>query len=274
MNYRHAFHAGNFADCFKHALLMALLDCLCRKPAPFCAMDTHAGSGRYDLSADPARRTEEAQGGILRLLANRGAGSPLGPYLDLIGRLGLYPGSPLIIRALLRPGDRLICCEKHPEEAATLKGLFRDDRQVEVHARSGWEAMGALLPPKEKRGLVFIDPPYEARDEFATLVGALKTGHARFGHGVFAAWYPIKGLASVHAFHADVKAASIRDVIALSLCLRDPTDPERLNGCGLLVVNPPYGFAEAGETLARAVLAGLGSSEHGAGAQLLRIADE
>ncbi|HET6605094.1 MAG TPA: 23S rRNA (adenine(2030)-N(6))-methyltransferase RlmJ [Rhodopila sp.] len=274
MNYRHAFHAGNFADCFKHALLVVLLESLARKPAPFSVMDTHAGSGRYDLSADAARRTEEAQGGILRLLANRPDGSPLVPYLDLIGRLGLYPGSPLIIRTLLRPADRLVCCEKHSEEAAALKSLFHDDRQVEVHARSGWEAMGALLPPKQKRGLVFIDPPYEARDEFATLVAALKTGHARFGHGVFAAWYPIKGLASVHGFHADVKAASIRDVIAVNMCLRDPTDPERMNGCGLLVVNPPYRFAEAAETLARAVLAGLGPAEPGAGVQLLRLADE
>src|SRR4051794_26934444 len=202
MNYRHAFHAGNFADCFKHALLVALLDSLARKPAPFCVMDTHAGSGRYDLCADAARRTEEAQGGILRLLTNRDTASPLAAYLDLIGRLGLYPGSPLIIRSLLRPDDRLVCCEKHPEEMATLKRLFRDDTQVEVHARSGWEAMGALLPPRQKRGLVFIDPPFEERDEFTTLVAGLKTGHARFGHGVFAAWYPIKRLAAVHGLHA------------------------------------------------------------------------
>lgn len=274
MNYRHAFHAGNFADCFKHALLMALVQALSRKPAAFAVMDTHAGSGRYDLSGDAARRTAEAEAGILHLLQTQRADSPLAGYLDLVRRLGLYPGSPLIIRGLLRPSDRLVCCEWHPEEAARLKQLLRGDPQVEVHARSGWEAMGALLPPKEKRGLVFIDPPFEARDEFAVLTAALKTGHARFGHGVFAAWYPVKQLGAVHGFRADMKATGLRDVVTIEMHLRDPTGPDRLSGCGLLLVNPPFRFMETAEALARAVLDGLGATEPGAGVQVFRIADE
>ncbi|HVY16280.1 MAG TPA: 23S rRNA (adenine(2030)-N(6))-methyltransferase RlmJ [Rhodopila sp.] len=274
MNYRHAFHAGNFADCFKHALLVALLDNLARKPTPFCVMDTHAGSGRYDLSADAAQRTAEAEGGILRLLSNRDGAGPLASYLGLVTQLGLYPGSPMIIRALLRPGDRLVCCEKQPEEAAALKRLFRHDPQVEVHARSGWEALGALLPPREKRGLVFIDPPFEARDEFTTLVAALKTGHARFSHGIHAAWYPVKQLAAVHGFHADMKASGLRDVVTIEMHLRDPVGSERLNGCGMLVINPPYRFTDIARTLVEAVLEGLGTAEPGAGVHVLRLADE
>jgi 23S rRNA (adenine2030-N6)-methyltransferase len=273
MNYRHAFHAGNFADCFKHALLLALLDSLTRKPTPFLVMDTHAGAGTYDLGADEARRTGEALSGIRRLLES--APDPvLEPYLSQVRTLGLYPGSPRFIQAALRPQDRLVCCEKHPEEAARLRHLFRWAPQVEVHNRSGWEAMTALLPPKEKRGLVFIDPPYEERDEFASLAKGLSTGHARFRTGIFAAWYPIKNLAAVRGFHADLRASGMRDIVATELLLRDPTEPDRLNGCGLLVINPPYQYADRARLLAQAVLNGLASHEPGAGIQSLVLADE
>lgn len=273
MNYRHAFHAGNFADCFKHALLIALVESLLRKPTPCAVLDTHAGAGRYDLTDDAAQRTEEASAGILRLL-HAPAPDILRPYLDLVRQLGLYPGSPAILRALLRPGDRLICCERHPEEAAKLRRLFARDTLTEVHERSGWEAMGALLPPKEKRGLVFIDPPFEARTEFTDTVAALRTAHARFRHGIYAVWYPVKQLAAVHGFHADMKASGIRDIIAVEMLLRDPTGPDRLNGCGLLVINPPYRFETQAAALAEAVLQGLGADEPGAGVRTLRLADE
>ena len=244
MNYRHAYHAGNFADCFKHALLVALLDSFARKPAPYFVLDTHAGAGRYDLEAEAARRTDEAAAGIRRLLQRP---SPaLGRYLGLVERLGLYPGSPTLIRAALREDDRLACCELHPEDATTLRRQFHRDPQVEVHERSGWEALGALLPPKEKRGLVFIDPPFEARDEFFTLADGLRRGHGRFSHGVFAAWYPVKQMAAVRGFHATLASSGIRDIVAVELHLRDTTNPDRLNGCGLIVINPPYQFEESG----------------------------
>ncbi len=272
MNYRHAYHAGNFADCFKHVLLVGLLDSLGRKPAPYFVLDTHAGAGFYDLDAGAARRTAEADTGIQRLL-----GSPepaLGRYLGLVEKSGLYPGSPALIRAMLRANDRLACCELHPEDAGTLRRRFRRDPQVEVHERSGWEGLGALLPPKEKRGLVFIDPPFEARDEFLTLTNGLSRGHSRFSHGVFAAWYPIKQMAAVRTFHANMASSGIRDIVAIELHLRETTNPDRLNGCGLLVINPPYQFEDQARLLSNAVLEGLGDHEPGAGTELIRLADE
>ena len=272
MNYRHAYHAGNFADCFKHALLVALLDSLGRKTTPYFVLDTHAGAGEYDLDAVTARRTAEADAGIRRLL---GRPSPvLLRYLGLVEQLGLYPGSPALIRAAMRKADRLACCELHPEDAASLRRRFRHISAVEVHERSGWEGLNGLLPPKEKRGLVFIDPPFEERDEFQILTDGLCRGHSRFGHGVFAAWYTIKQMAAVRTFHATMVASGIRDIVAVELYLRDTTDPGRLNGCGLLVVNAPYRFDDQARALSAAVLDGLSDNETGAGTAVIRLVDE
>jgi 23S rRNA (adenine2030-N6)-methyltransferase len=272
MNYRHAFHAGNFADCVKHALLVWLMDALRRKPAPVFVLDTHAGIGQYDLASEAALRTNEAREGILRLLAT--APPVLARYLGLVRQLGPYPGSPVLIRALLRDADRMACCELHPEDAAALRRRFARDRQVSVHLRDGWEALGALLPPKEKRGLVLIDPPFEDPDEFQRLARGLRTGSGRFGHGVFAAWYPVKHLAPERALHIALRDSGIRDIVAARFCLREPTDPGRLNGCGLVVVNPPYPF----ETEASAILSALYSSlvdpGEGGGAEVVRLAEE
>lgn len=272
MNYRHAFHAGNFGDCMKHALLVWLLRALQRKPGGVLVLDTHAAIGRYDLSAGPAERTGEWRAGIGRLLDDPPAA--LADYVGLVRELGLYPGSPMLARALLRPQDRLACCELHPEDAATLRRLFARDKQVAVHARDAWEAIGALLPPPERRGLILIDPPYEAPDEFEQLAAGLRLGHARFATGVFAAWYPIKHRAPVRAFLAAMREAGIRDIVAAELWLREPLDAARLNGCGLLVINPPFRFeAEAAPILA-ALLERLGTGEAGAGIAVERIADE
>ena len=272
MNYRHAYHAGGFSDCFKHALLVALLDSLARKPSPYFVLDTHAGAGWYDLDAEPARRTGEADKGITRLL--RSPALPLARYLALVTQLGLYPGSPTLIRAVLRAGDRLSCCELHPEDAAALRRRFRHDPSVEVHERSGWEALRALLPPKERRGLVFIDPPFEAPDEFVTLVDGLRNAHDRFGHGIFAVWYPIKQLVAVRGLHTSLRSSGIGNIIAVELCLRNPTNPDRLNGCGLAVINPPYMFESDARAIADAVLDQLGKFEPGAGTKVFRLADE
>jgi 23S rRNA (adenine2030-N6)-methyltransferase len=272
MNYRHAYHAGNFADCFKHALLVALLDSFARKPTPYFVLDTHAGAGRYDLESEAAQRTAEAKAGIRRLLQRP---SPiLGRYLGLVEQLGLYPGSPALISAVLRENDHLACCELHPEDATILRREFRHAPQVEVHERSGWEALGALLPPRQKRGLVFIDPPFESRDEFFTLTEGLKRAHARFGHGVFSAWYPVKQIAAVRSFHAGLASSGIRDIVSVELHLRDTTNPNRLNGCGMIVVNPPYQFGDLGSSIANAVLDRLGGGEEGAGVTVIRLADE
>jgi 23S rRNA (adenine2030-N6)-methyltransferase len=272
MNYRHAFHAGNFADCFKHALLIALVDSLAAKPTPFFVLDTHAGAGWYDLEAEASRRTAEADMGVRRLL--RSSSPELARYLGLVTHLGLYPGSSALVRAVLRANDRLACCELHPDEALALKRRWHRDTQVEVHERSGWEALGALLPPKEKRGLVFIDPPFEAHGEFVTLLEGLRRGHARFRHGIFASWYPIKQLAAVRSFHTGLSSSGIRNIVAVGLRLRDATNPDRLNGCGMVVINPPYRFENHARMIADAVLRGVGEGEDGAGIEVFELADE
>ena len=269
MNYRHAFHAGNFADCVKHALLVVLMRMLTRKPAPLFVLDTHAGTGHYDLTGDQARRTNEAVNGIGRLLAE--PPPALEDYVSLVRSLGLYPGSPELIRALMRPDDRLACCELHPDDSEALRKLFREDSQVAVHRRDAWEGLKALLPPKQKRGLVLIDPPYEDPNEFARASRGLAMAHSRFPTGVFAVWYPVKHLAPVRAFLGELP---VRDVVAAELLLREPLDPSRLNGCGLLIANPPYRFEDEARPVLDALLDRLGHREAGEATTIVRLSDE
>jgi 23S rRNA (adenine2030-N6)-methyltransferase len=271
MNYRHAFHAGNFADCLKHTVLLWLLQALTRKGTPFFVLDSHAGTGFYDLQGDEAERTGEWQQGIGRLLD--GTPAPLAEYVALIRRLGFYPGSPAIIRALLRPTDRLACCELHPEDAATLRERFAADPQVAVHRRDGWQAITALLPPAEKRGLVLIDPSFESTDDHAHLVAALQIGAQRFRNGIYATWYPIKHRAPVRAMQDTVRQANLRDVVCAEIWLRPPTDPNRLNGCGMMVMNPPYRF-EAELPPALSALAARLGDPRGAGSGVQRLTPE
>lgn len=272
MNYRHAYHAGNFADCFKHALLLGLLDSLAIKPAPYFVLDTHAGAGRYDLDAEAARRTSESDQGIRRLLQCPAPG--LERYLGLVLQLGLYPGSPTFIRAALRADDRLVCCELHPEDFAALRRHFHGDGQVAVHHRSGWEALGALLPPKERRGLVFIDPPFEAREEFSVLFEGLCRGYGRFCNGVFAAWYPTKQMAAVRNFKGRLASSGIRDIVAVEIDILDAVTPDGLTGCGLVVINPPYRFEDRAQSIANAVVRGVSENRIGTDAVVIRLTDE
>jgi len=272
MNYRHAFHAGNFADCMKHALLVWLLAAMQRKPGGVFVLDTHAGIGRYDLSGDEAMRTGEWRDGIGRL--QHDPAPPLADYLALVQAIGLYPGSPALIRAMLRPQDRLACCELHPVDARTLRAAYARDPQVAVHHRDAWEAIGALLPPPLKRALVLIDPPYERPDEFAQVAAALKLGALRFGTGVFAAWFPVKHRTPVREFNLALRQSGLRDLVSVELWLRAPLDPARLNGCGLLVMNPPFGFEAAAERILSALLERLGSGEAGEGFSVERLVDE
>ncbi len=269
MNYRHAYHAGNFADCMKHALALALLQALQRKPGPIFLLETHAGAGHYDLTDGPAARTNEAAGGIMRLLDDPPA--PLADYVTRVRALGLYPGSPELLRSLLRVNDRMACCELHPTEYASLRRLFHRDSQISVHHRDGWEALKGLLPPAEKRGLVLMDPPYEENDEFIRLADGLTLARARFGNGVLAAWYPIKHRARERAFFHELR---LRDVISFELLLREPIDPARLNGCGLLVINPPYQFEQEAHPIMEGLLRRLGDGEPGQAAVIKRLTDE
>ena len=268
MNYRHAFHAGNFADCMKHALLLVLLGLLTRNATPIFVLDTHAGRGAYDMLGE-AQRTGEWRSGIAKLIPPPPA---LEFYEGLAERIGLYPGSPQFIRARMRPADALACCELHPADHAALRRVFRGDQQVSVHHRDGYEAMRALLPPAQRRGLVLIDPPSEAPGEFERVIVSMLAGAARFDHGVYAAWYPIKHRSPVTAFHSALKASRLRDIVAAELWLREPTDPTRLNGCGLVVRNAPFGFEAEAAPILEALRATLG--EAGSGTAMLRIADE
>ena len=272
MNYRHAYHAGNFADCVKHALLLWLLGAMQRKEKPFLALDTHAGIGRYDLSGEEALKTGEWQNGIARLLDD--TPPELEPFVSLVQRVGLYPGSPALTQAVLRPFDRLVCCELHPADFAVLRRTMGRDKHVAVHHRDGYEALGAFLPPPERRALVLIDPPYEDTDEFAALLAGLQTGMTKFAGGVFVAWYPIKHRAPVRAFHDALRTSGLRDIVAAEFLLREPLDAARLNGCGLLVINPPYRFEAEALPILDALLSRLGTGEPGASVAIHRLADE
>ena len=270
MNYRHHYHAGNFADCVKHALFVALLRAMLRKDKPFFVLDTHAGTGQYDVNAAPAMKTGEWRSGIGQVMQSNAPA--LADYLTLVTQLGLYPGSPALARALLRPQDRLAACELHEQDAALLRRVFRGDPQVQAHHRDGYAALTALLPPAEQRGLTLIDPPFERPDEFAQLAKALQAAWRKFPSGVYAAWYPVKHRSPVRAFFDDLKAREIPDIIAPELLLRKPTDPLRLNGCGLIIINPPFGFTEQ----ARMILTALAEClvKEDGGVSITRLAND
>src|SRR5882757_1132207 len=253
MNYRHGYHAGNFADVLKHTALCELLRLLTAKDKKLFVLDSHAGAGGYDLGSGLARRTGEAEAGIARLIASPRAAMPpaVARYLAAVaaydrkfgpagGQPRRYPGSPRLVRAALRPGDRFIACELHPEEALALKREFSGDRAVEVRQADGYKALKAVLPPVERRGLVLIDPPFEATDEYERLLRALRQGARRFATGCYAIWYPIKDDAAA-AFAADL--AQFKPLV-LSLRLDDIASG-RLAACGLAVINPPWRFEEA-----------------------------
>lgn len=270
MNYRHIYHAGNFADVMKHALLLPLIRAMQRKDKPFLLLDTHAGIGCYDVTSEQAEKTAEWREGIGKLLA---APPPaLADYVALVQKLGLYPGSPVLAAALLRPQDRLIACELHPEDAAALRRAMRGVANVAVHERDGYEAIGAFLPPPEKRALVLIDPPFERADEFAAVEKALLAGWKKLKSGVFVVWYPIKHRAPIRSFFESLKLTPLRDVIAVEFLRRPDTDPLRLNGCGLLIVNPPYGFEEQAAPILAACAAVLG--EPGCSSGIERVIHE
>ncbi len=256
MNYRHAYHAGGFSDVVKHAVLALALGHLRRKDTPFFVLDTHAGIGRYDLSGPQAEKTGEWQGGVGRLLAAPAPQPALTPYLDAVRRLnpegGLrwYPGSPEVARGLLRPGDRLALVELHPEDMAELKGGFAGDRRVGIHHMDGYAALKALLPPPERRGLVLIDPPFEVKDEVARLRAGLAQALKRWSTGIYLIWYPIKARPAIERFHADIAMLAPPPTLVAEVLLRPAEDPFRLNGTGMLIVNPPWQLdAALGELL-------------------------
>jgi 23S rRNA (adenine2030-N6)-methyltransferase len=254
--YRHLFHAGNFADVFKHALLARLLVALERKEKPVCYVDTHAGLGVYDLAHEWARKNAEFRDGIGRLWARDDAPALLAPYLDVVRaenrgeRLRHYPGSPRIAQRLLRPTDRLVLSELNKSDCAALAERCAADRRVTVHLMDGYQSLKAHLPPQERRGLVLVDSSFDRAGELRRLAHAAAAAHERWATGVYALWYPLMTPAVMRAFERDVVATAIRKVLQLELAVRAGDWTLGMRGCGMLVVNPTFGF----EAEARAIL--------------------
>ncbi len=252
MNYRHKYHAGNFADVVKHAVLALVIERLKLKEAAFRVIDTHAGIGVYDLGSEAAQKTGEWLGGIGRLIGSGAEPIPapaaklLEPYIRAVqrfnpaGEIVRYPGSPKIARELLRSQDRMVVNELHPEDAKSLQGAFARDVQVKVTALDGWVALKAQLPPKERRGVVLIDPPFEEPGEFGRLVRALREVEKRFATGVCILWYPIKDRRPVDQFKGDLRESGIARLMTAELWIRSGAAPDVLNGTGLVILNPPF----------------------------------
>jgi 23S rRNA (adenine2030-N6)-methyltransferase len=251
MNYRHAFHAGNHADVFKHAVLTLILQHLAAKPQPFAVLDTHAGIGAYDLMGEDAQRTKEYEAGVGLVFGRPLAAAPA--YAELLAAmnplaLAAYPGSPEIAARLLREGDRLVLCELHPDDAAALKTRYRGDPRVHVHRRDGYKAAVALVPFAERRGLVLIDPPYEAPDEAARVIRTLTAALKRWPTGIFGAWYPIKDPAIGDTLADAARAGGFPKTLRAEY-LAYPVDGERMAGGGLMIVNAPWKLDEAMKAL-------------------------
>jgi len=248
MNYRHAFHAGNFADVVKHATLARILAHLKEKPAAFRVVDTHAGAGLYDLGGPEASRTGEWRDGIAKVSAAKLAPEVrelLAPYLDAIaalnsgGALKVYPGSPSLALRWLRPQDRLIACERQPAAAHALAASLRGDSRAKAVAIDGYTGLNAYVPPKERRGLVLIDPPFEQPDEYARLARALAGAHRKWPTGIYALWYPIKDQREAEGFARRMAQLGVPRMLRTELTLRAKA-AERLRGSGLILVNPPW----------------------------------
>jgi 23S rRNA (adenine2030-N6)-methyltransferase len=257
MNYQHAFHAGNFADVHKHVVLTRILHHLRSKPAAFRVIDTHAGAGRYDLLGPQATRAGEWRNGIARVLPLRRSGAAgvgaadvarglLAPYLDIVaslnpgGELRLYPGSPLIVKALLRPQDRLIACELEPRAAASLKAALRGEARAKVLPLDGWMGLNANVPPKERRGLVLIDPPYEKADDFDRLSAAFAQAHRKWPTGLYLLWYPIKAREAADVLARRLRRLGVAKIMRCELSVGEPRPDAGLVGSGLILANPPY----------------------------------
>jgi 23S rRNA (adenine2030-N6)-methyltransferase len=266
MNYRHAYHAGNFADVLKHVVLVHALLHLTRKATPFRVLDTHAGSGRYALDSAQASKTGEWETGIGRVLSSapRAHGdvqTALAPYLALVrrelgadGQLRGYPGSPVLAAAHLRDDDKLVTNELNVDDYKRLAATFKTDRRVKVTALDGYTALKASLPPPERRGLVLIDPPFEQPGEFQRMAEGLTDGLERFKTGIYLLWYPIKDMKPVDRFRRNVADIATRfkidSLMDIELLLRPARHPDLLNGCGLIVVNAPFKLAETMEPVA------------------------
>jgi 23S rRNA (adenine2030-N6)-methyltransferase len=251
--YRHLFHAGNFADVLKHALVMRLAAALARKDKAFLYLETHAGRGAYDLAHPWARKNAEFADGVARVWRREDLPEPLRPYVEAVrgananGTLRHYPGSPGLVRSLLRARDRMVLAELNADDCRALAALFADDGQVRVVKGDGFAMLKASLPPPERRALVLVDASFDAPGEFDRLLVALVDAHRRFATGVYALWYPLMAPAAMRDFERKLVATGLRRMFVAELETRRAAAAS-LRGCGLLVLNPPFGFVEEART--------------------------
>lgn len=258
MNYRHAYHAGNFADVLKHTVLSLIIEHLKLKPQPFRVIDVHAGRGLYDLESIEAGKTREWENGIGRVMAQpfaEGAAAILAPYVDCVRAMNsgtsltTYPGSPLLVRALMRPGDQLIANELHPEDFSALRSALATQPDSKVLNLDAWVALKSLLPPKERRGLILIDPPFEAADEFDRLAKGVAEALQRFATGVYVIWYPVKDPREVTKLLGRLRGVHPAKAIDVTLSVTARGARPGLTETGLLILNPPYLLKDHLETL-------------------------
>ena len=269
LSYRHAFHAGNHADCLKHLILTRLLTHLTAKDKALCYCETHAGPGLYALDSPQAQQNQEYLGGIGRLWGRRDLPPGLTAYLALVqacngpGPLRRYPGSPWLAQRLLRPGDRLILHELHGAETGPLRGNFAGDRRIRVVEGDGFRGLIASLPPRERRGLTLIDPAYEVKTDCQQVVETLTEAHRRFATGVYALWYPVVERGRIDALERHLTRSGIRRVQRYELAVRDEARGPGMAASGMLVVNPPWTLLDDLSPEMEALASALG--ERGAG---------
>jgi 23S rRNA (adenine2030-N6)-methyltransferase len=247
LSYRHAFHAGNHADVLKHLVLVQILEHLTAKPKPACYIDTHAGAGRYDLRSAFASQKREAETGIGRLWRRGDLPPAVARYVALVeelnptGELQNYPGSPWLAQRLLRPDDRLVLFELHPDELELLEALFEADRRAQVSRADGLEGCVGRLPPKERQGLVLMDPSYEVRTDYTRIVDTLLRAHRRFATGTFALWYPIVDRCRTDTMERIIRASGLPKVQIVELGVGG--SDERMRTSGMILVNTPWNLA-------------------------------
>lgn len=255
LSYRHAYHAGLHADAFKHLVLVLLARSLRQKDKPFFYLDTHAGAGLYDLTSEMAQQNREFESGIGRLWREDAAPEPVMTYLEIVrsfnrgNRLKVYPGSPIFVRKSLRPQDRMVLCELHPKDCRSLASSFASDGQVRVETMDGYQSLKVFLPPKERRGLVHIDPAFERKDERRLLLEALQEAYRRWATGIYAIWYPIQDRLTTDDFLRRLARSGIRRILFAELSILDQDETKRLTGSGMVIVNPPWHLDEVLRTV-------------------------
>ncbi|MGI9364717.1 MAG: 23S rRNA (adenine(2030)-N(6))-methyltransferase RlmJ [Rhizobiaceae bacterium] len=249
MNYRHAYHAGNFADVFKHIILARLIEYMKRKDKPFRVFDTHSGRGRYNLESDEAQKTGEAGAGVakaLQAMTPPQVATLIEPWKSLVEPVfpSAYPGSPRIAHDLLRPSDRLSLYELHEEDHAALAREFEGDYQTRIYNSDGWLVSVSPIPPKEGRGIILVDPPYEDGQDFDRMIKLLNNSSQRWAGGVVALWYPVKRRDHTDEWLGTLRDLKYRDLLNVELYIREPRSASMLNGCGMVILNPPYVLRE------------------------------